>query len=82
MYIYDIIGVAGVILCLIAFLLLQLGMISADKPFYSWLNLFGALGIIYSLFFDFNLSSFLMEASWLLISLIGLWRYFRKKAKA
>ncbi len=80
MSIYNVVGVTGVILCLLAFLLLQLGKINAAKPLYSWLNLFGALGIIYSLFFDFNLASFLIEASWVLISLVGLWRYFGKKS--
>jgi len=83
MLIGNIVGVIGVILCLVAFLLLQMGRLHATKPVYSWLNLFGALGIIYSLFFEFNLSSFLIEFSWVLISLLGLWRYYKaRKAEA
>ena len=31
-------------------------------------------GILYSLIFDFNLSAFIIEIAWMLISLIGLWR--------
>ena len=74
MSLYNIIGVSGVLLVLLAFLLLQIGRLSSEKPVYSWLNLVGAMAIIYSLFFDFNLPSFLMEASWLIISMVGLWR--------
>ena len=82
MHLYDTIGIAGVILCLIAFFFLQIGLIDAANPLYSWFNLFGALGIIYSLSYEFNLSSFLMEVSWALISIIGLWRYFMLKRKS
>lgn len=81
MPIYRIAGITGVILCLLAFLLLQLEKIRPRKPLYSWLNLLGSLGIIYSLSFDFNLSAFLMEVSWGIISLIGLWRYFKTSHK-
>ena len=38
------------------------------------LNAAGALLIIVSLIFDFNLSAFVIEVFWLLISLLGLWR--------
>ncbi len=74
MSLHNIIGLIGVMLVLLAFFLLQVGRLPAKKPLYSWLNLVGAIAIIYSLFFDFNLPSFLMEASWLSISIVGLWR--------
>ncbi len=79
MSLYNIIGVSGVLLVLLAFLLLQIGRLSAEKSAYSWLNLAGAVAIMYSLFFDFNLPSFLMEVSWLTISIIGLWRLSKRK---
>ena len=71
---YDFAGVAGVVMILIAYLLLQVGRIGPLDIRYSLLNLFGALLIILSLLFDFNLSAFLMEAAWVLISLLGLYR--------
>lgn len=81
MNLYNIVGVSGVLLVLMAFLLLQIGRLPAGKPLYSWLNLVGASAIIYSLFFDFNLPSFLMEISWLSISILGLWRFRKRKKK-
>jgi len=41
------------------------------------LNAVGASLIIISLIFNFNLSAFVMEAIWVVISLFGLYRYFR-----
>jgi hypothetical protein len=36
--------------------------------------------IVISLLFDFNLSALLMEVFWVLISFVGIYRYFRLKA--
>jgi len=45
---------------------------------YSLLNALGASLIILSLLDNFNLSAFLMEAFWVLISLVGVVRYLRR----
>ena len=74
LYWYDFAGIAGVILILIAYLMLQLGKWDGIDPRYTLFNLAGALLIILSLVFDFNLSAFLMEVAWVLISFIGLYR--------
>jgi hypothetical protein len=69
---FDLTGFAGVVLIVIAYLLLQLNKLPSTAPAYSMLNALGALLVIISLLFDFNLSAFLMEAFWFLISLYGL----------
>lgn len=61
-------------LIVIAYLLLQLNKLPSSAPSYSLLNAIGALLVIVSLLFDFNLAAFLMEAFWFLISLLGLTR--------
>ncbi len=71
---FDVIGFAGVVLIVIAYLLLQLNKMPSKNPAYSFLNALGALLVMISLLFDFNLSAFLMEAFWFLISLFGLAR--------
>jgi len=74
----DIFGIAGVILLVITYLLLQVNRLPSTGLSYSLLNAIGASLIILSLVANFNLSAFLMEAFWVLISLIGVVRYIRR----
>jgi len=73
-HLFDLAGFIGVLLIVVAYLLLQLEKLPSSSPRYSLLNAGGALLIIVSLIFAFNLSAFIMEAFWFLISLFGLWR--------
>ena len=76
----DFVGNVGVIVLVITYLMLQLNKLSNDGLAYSALNALGASLIVVSLLFDFNLSALLMEVFWVLISFIGIYRYFRIKA--
>ena len=71
---FDLVGFIGVLLIVVAYLLLQLDKLPSSSPRYSLLNAGGALLIMVSLIFAFNLSAFIVEAFWFLISLLGLWR--------
>jgi hypothetical protein len=71
---FDLVGFIGVVLIIVAYLLLQLDKLPSSSPRYSLLNAAGALLIIVSLVFKFNLSAFIVEAFWFLISLLGFWR--------
>ena len=73
-HLFDLAGFIGVVLIIVAYLLLQLNKLPSSSPSYSLLNAAGALLIIVSLIFAFNLSAFIVEAFWFLISLLGLWR--------
>jgi hypothetical protein len=78
---FDLVGNVGVLLMVIAYLLLQLEKLSSSAVSYLLLNTVGAVLVIISLTFRFNLSAFLMEAFWLLISLYGLAKpLFSKRA--
>jgi hypothetical protein len=66
---FDLAGFTGVVLIVIAYLLLQLNKLPSSAPAYSLLNAIGAFLVMVSLVFDFNLSAFLMEAFWFVISL-------------
>lgn len=68
----NVIGVTGVVLVLVAYLLLQIDRMSQDGIFYSLFNFVGSILILYSLFFFWNLASFVIEISWLIISTYGL----------
>ena len=73
--IFEIFGIAGVIAIVLAFFSIQAGKLIADDLVYILLNIFGALGILISLWNNFNFSAALMELSWLFISLYGLGRF-------
>ncbi|MEZ5523499.1 MAG: hypothetical protein R3E62_00815 [Pseudomonadales bacterium] len=79
---YDFIGNVGVFLLLAAYLLLQLNKISSNQISYSLMNALGAIFILISLIFEFNLSAFAIEFFWLLISLVGIVDYLRTKKRA
>jgi len=76
---YDFVGNVGVFLLLAAYLLLQLNKLSSNQISYSVLNGLGAILIIVSLIFEFNLSAFAIEFFWLLISLVGIVNYYRSR---
>ena len=69
---FDLVGNTGVLLMVVAYMLLQLEKLSSSAVGYLLLNAVGAIMVMISLVFRFNLSAFLMEAFWLLISLFGL----------
>ncbi len=74
---YDVVGMAGVGMILLAYALLQAGKLAGDALGYQLLNLFGALAVLVSLMYEFNLSAVLMESAWVLVSLFGIARGLR-----
>ena len=76
----DFLGIIGVAIIVVTYLFLQLGKLSSNALAYSLMNAIGASLIVLSLLVDFNLSALLMEVFWVLISLLGVYRYFRLKA--
>ena len=79
---YDFLGNIGVILILLTYLLLQINKIKSQSMYYSLMNAIGAFFILVSLYYSFNLSAFIMEFFWLLISLYGLWQLRSIKTQA
>jgi len=76
---HDLIGNVGVLLILGTYLLVQLRRLDATGLPYLLANGLGAGLILVSLARDFNLSAFLIELVWLLISLYGLARIFLER---
>lgn len=71
----DIVGNIGVVCFLSAYFLLQKGVVLHNQASYLLLNLAGALLLIFSLLVNWNLSAFLLEAAWALISIYGLYKF-------
>ncbi|HSN00743.1 MAG TPA: hypothetical protein VLS52_07040 [Rudaea sp.] len=75
----DAIGLHGVVLILLAYFLLQAGRLHGNALPYQLLNAAGALLVLVSLLYAFNLSAFLMELAWLLVSIYGIARGRRRR---
>ena len=74
----DALGLLGVVLILFAYFLLQAGRMRGHSPVYQLMNAFGALLVLVSLLYAFNLSAFLMELAWLAVSIYGIFRGRRR----
>lgn len=77
---FDLIGMSGVILIVTLYALAQWERIDTKGLWFSLLNAIGAAMVLVSLSVDFNLSAFVIEAFWLLISLSGCYRVLKKRA--
>ncbi len=79
---HDLVGNLGVLLVLGTYLGVQTERMNVRPPAYSLANALGAVLIIVSLNYNFNLSSFIIEIAWLSISLLGLYRCWRARERA
>jgi hypothetical protein len=77
--IVDTIGMFGVAIVLITYFLLQIEKIDSKGFWYSFLNAFGSILILYSLTYNWNLASFFIEFFWIAISLFGIWKWYKRK---
>ena len=75
----DAAGTFGVLLVLAAYAGAQLGRLDPRHAPALVMNLVGAGLIIWSLTFRFNLSAFLMEAAWAVVTLFGLIRLLLRR---
>ncbi len=79
---FDWIGMLGTLMVLAAFFLLQAGRLSGTGITYQLLNLFGAGGVLVSLLGKFNVSVFVLELIWVLISAYGIGRSLAARRSA
>lgn len=75
----DMIGLMGVGCILAAYFFLTTGKLHAEQPLYSGLNLVGALLVITSLLWAWNLAAFILEGIWAALSLYKLVQIYRKR---
>ncbi len=74
----DFIGTFGTLIVAAAYFATQMRYLNSDDLLFPAANLIGSALIGFSLFFNFNLASALMEVFWIAISLVGI----RKALKA
>ena len=75
----DLIGLTGVALLIVTYALLQLDKIDPKGFWYSFNNLLVAILVTVSLVYTPNLASIVIEVFWFLISLYGVFMFFKRK---
>lgn len=75
----DFIGNIGVLLLIGTFALLQFDKIDAKGFWYSFNNLIVALLLLVNLYYKPNISAIAIEVFWILLSLIGLYRWYKRE---
>lgn len=78
---FNITGLIGMALILLAYFMQQLGRWQHNKLPYLLSNITGAACLMVSLLWSWNLASFLLECAWLSISIYGLLKYKRSKVR-
>ncbi len=79
---HNVVGTAGVLLILAAYLLVQTGRVSSDSLRWSVMNGIGAALVLVSLSIDVNLPAIFIESAWVVISLYGVYRWYRRRGAA
>jgi hypothetical protein len=74
--IFDAIGMTGVFFYITAYAALQAGFLKGGGYTYTIMNLIAASLVLVSLTNNFNLSSAIIQITWIVISVFGLTRYF------
>jgi len=69
---YNIVGFIGTAALIAAYFANQQRWLSSDDWRYPFANLVGALLILFSLFFEWNFPSVVIEIFWIAISLFGI----------
>lgn len=74
--IYDASGILGSIIFLGAYAALQLGYLRGQGYAYAALNALGASFVLISIIQDFNLGATILQCAWIIISVVGITRYY------
>lgn len=77
----DTIGITGVLIIIIAYILMQIDRMDPKGFLFSLLNTIGAIFILISLLYDWNLASFVMEVIWLSLSLYGTVKGYKNQKR-
>ena len=68
------IGIVAGVCFVLAFGMLNFGVLTSTSPLYQTLNLLGALGFTYTAVSPFNPGLFVTEAVWAVVAAYGLYR--------
>jgi len=78
----EIVGWAGAVLILVAYLLLSAGRLTGGSLIYQGMNVVGAAGFVVNGWWHGAIPSASLNVLWLLIGAIASWRIIRKRGSS
>ncbi|MCH9672710.1 MAG: hypothetical protein K0U93_14830 [Gammaproteobacteria bacterium] len=72
---HEVVGIAGTLLYVTSYGSVQSNLMDGNGRAYAALNLLAAVLVLVSLNYSFNLPSALIQASWIVLSVLGLLRH-------
>ena len=75
----NLVGTGGVLSLLVAYFMAQRGTLTVNDIRYLWMNLGGAIAILFSLIWEWNFPAFLIEAAWAGISAYSIMKLKQNK---
>ena len=78
----EIVGWAGALLILLAYLLLSMGRVTGQSLLYQGMNIVGAAGFVINGWWHRALPSAALNVLWLLIGAFASWRIIRKRGSS
>lgn len=76
----EVVGWAGALLILLAYLLLSAGRLTGQSRAYQWMNVAGAAGFVVNGWWHGALPSTTLNVVWMGIGIVALWNIARKKS--
>jgi len=77
--IYEVIGLGGVLIILVAYFLLNSGRLTQYHVRFQLLNIIGSLMILCSLIKHWNVATFCIEIAWIVISIFAVHKILRSR---
>jgi hypothetical protein len=78
--IVEIVGWAGALLILLAYMLLSAGRLTGQSRAYQWMNVVGGAGFVINGWWHGALPSTVLNFVWILIGSFALWRIARRSS--
>jgi hypothetical protein len=78
----EVVGWAGALLILLAYLLLSAGRLTGQSILYQGMNIVGAAGFVINGWWHRAIPSAALNVLWLLIGAIASWRIIRKRGSS
>ena len=75
----DAVGTLGTLIIVMVYFASQIRLLNSEDLTFPLANLIGALLIGFSLYYSFNFASAVMEFFWVIISLIGIYQWYRAR---